>query len=175
MSRYNAKKKFINMRYEYECTNKKAVVLMPILLVFLAIFTRWVSGSPLSTLHFVGAKNIIPPIWLMVLLFCVFYTVAGVGFGMAIGKRAAYCEAKKYQGSMWFVIAMSTGYIWYPIFFCARLFLVSAVLCGICLFASICATFCFARVSKISFFLMLIFDSWLIYLTLLNMQIFFAI
>ena len=70
MSGFRMKKSFSNVRYEYESTNKKAVVLMPILLVFLAIFTRWVSGSPLATLHFVGARNLIPPIWLMVLLFC---------------------------------------------------------------------------------------------------------
>lgn len=175
MSKIKNKNKFSRLRYEYESTNKKIVVLMPVLLVFLGIFTRWISGSPLSTLHFVGAKNLIPPIWLMVLLFCISYTVAGLGFGLGLGKRAPYCEAKKYQGAMWFVISLATGYIWYPIFFCARLFLVSAALCGICLFTSICATFCFVRVSKISFFLLLLYDCWLIYLTLLNMQIFFAI
>ena len=166
---------FREVRCEYNRTNRKLVIFMPILLMFLGIFTRWVSGSPIPTLHYIGARELVPPVWLMVLLFSASYLVAGLSLGMALGRADFSCEVKKYQGAMWFCISLALGYIWYPLFFCARVFLVSAVVSAVCFFASICATVCFAYVSKIALFLGVVYDAWLIYLVLLNMQIFFKI
>ena len=175
MSKRKMKNPFESVMREYERTNKKTVAVIPVLLVFLSIFTRWVSGSPIPTLHFISAKDTVPPVWLMVLIFCVSYVVAGLALGLALGNRTCPCSDKKYQGAMWFVIALAIGYAWYPIFVCARLFLVSAGMSALCLFCAICATICFASVSKASFFLSLLYDCWLLYLFLLNMKVFFEI
>ena len=174
MSKKTRKNLFKGVMREYDRANKKTVVLLPALLVFLGIFTRWVSGSPIPTLHFVGAKDAVPPIWLFILLFCISYIVAGLALGLALGNQFCPFSEKKYQGAMWFVIALAIGYAWYPIFVCARLFLVSAGMSALCLFCAICATVCFAGVSKSSFFLALLYDCWLLYLFLLNMKVFFA-
>jgi tryptophan-rich sensory protein len=175
MSNKKRRNPFESMMRECSRTNKKIVLLVPALLVFIGIFTRWVSGSPISTLHFVGAKDVVPPVWLFVLLFCLSYIVAGFSLGLALGNQICIYGEKKYQGAMWFVISLAIGYTWYPIFVCARLFLVSAGMSALCLFCSICATMCFAGVSKASFFLSLLYDCWLLYLFLLNMKVFFAI
>ena len=175
MSKRKIRNPFCSVMREYDRVDKKIVVFLPVLLVFLGMFTRWVSGSPIPTLYFVGARDVTPPIWLMVLLFCVFYVVSGLALGTALGKRACPLGEKKYQGAMWFVISLALGYAWYPIFFCARLFLVSAGMSMLCLFSAVCATICFASVSKMSFFLSLICDCWLLYLFLLNMKVFFGI
>ena len=175
MLKRNIKNPFNSVMREYERTNKKTVAIMPVLLTFLGIFTRWVSGSPIATLHFVGAKDVVPPIWLFVVLFGMSYIVAGLALGLALGNYTCAYADKKYQGAMWFIISLGLGYVWYPIFVCARLFLVSAGMSAICLFASICATICFASVSKLSFFLALLYDCWLLYLFLLNMKVFFGI
>ena len=175
MAKKKIKNPFESVMREYDCSNKKVVALIPVLVVFLGIFTRWVSGSPISTLHFVGAKDTVPPIWLFVMLFCASYIVAGLALGIALGKRWGCCAEKKYQGAMWFIICLAIGYAWYPIFVCARLFLVSACMSALCLFCSICATICFASVSKSSFFAALLYDCWLLYLFLLNMKVFFEI
>lgn len=175
MSKRKNKNPFNCIMREYERTNKKIVLSMPILLIFLSVFTRWVSGSPIPTLHFVGAKDAVPPIWLLVLLFCLFYVVAGLALGLALGNRVCPYGAKKYQGAMYFVISLALGYVWYPLFFVARLFLVSTIACTLCFLASICATVCFANVSKSSFFLALTYNCWLLYLFLLNMKVFFGI
>ena len=156
MSKKKIKNPFECVICEYDRANKKTVALMPPLLVFLGIFTRWVSGSPIPTLHFVGAKNTVPPIWLFVMLFCASYIVAGLALGLALGNRWGSCADNKYQGAMWLVICLAIGYTWYPIFVCARLFLVSACMSALCLFCAICATICFASVSKSSFFFALI-------------------
>ena len=175
MSKKKQQNPFDSVMREYESTNKKVVVITPLLLIFIAVFVRWVSGSPIATLHYIGARGIVPPIWLMVLLFSISYVIIGFALGVALGNRFYCCGEKKYQGAMWLVICLALGYAWYPRFFCARLFLVSICTCALCLFCSICATICFASVSKLSFFLSLAYNCWLLYLFFLNMQVFFAI
>ena len=175
MSKKKQRNPFESIMREYNSSNKSVILLIPILLIFIAAFVRWVSGSPLTTLHYVGAHGIIPPIWLMVLLFSISYAVAGLALGTALESRFCCCGEKKYQGAMWLVICLALGYAWYPLFFCARVFLVSICACALCLFCAVCSTVCFASVSKLSFFLSLAYDCWLLYLFFLNMQVFFAI
>ena len=163
------------IRFEFYRTDKRGIISFPLILLFLGIFARWVCGSPLATLHFLGVKSIVPPSWLMVLLFSASYIVAGLSLGIALGSCFCPCGEKKYQGAMWFTVALALGYAWYPIFFCARLFLVSVIVCALCLFASILSTVCFASVSRLSLFFGIIYDCFLLYLLLLNMQIFFTI
>ena len=175
MSSKKKKNPFECVMREYERTNKKIAIITPLLVIFIAAFVRWVSGSPLATLHYIGARNIVPSSWIMVLMFSISYTIVGLSLGLALGNRFCFCAEKKYQGAMWLVICLSLGYAWYPLFFSARLFLVSICVCALCLFCGICATICFANVSKLSFFLALFYDFWLLYLFFLNMQVFFAI
>lgn len=160
-------------RCEYYRTDRRMVIFLPILLLFLGIFVRWVSGSPLSMLHYIRASEIVPPTWLIVLLFSVFYVISGLALGSALGTRFCGHREKKYQGAMWFCISLSLGYAWYPIFFCAGLVSASLIMSFFCFFCSICATVCFSRVSNVSFALSLISSLWLLYLTLLNLRIFF--
>lgn len=175
MSEFRKKTLIQSLKCEYYRLDKSYLIFIPLILLFLGIFTRWISGSPLSTLHYIGVRNIIPPTWLMILLFSLFYIVAGISLGAALGNRFCLCGELKYQGAMWFCISLAIGYAWYPIFFCSRLFLVSLIASVLCLFSATCATICFARVSAISFAFAVLYEAWLLYLTSLNIQIFFVI
>ena len=175
MSTKKRRSPFESVKREYDSSDKRVVILAPVLLVLIAIFVRWVSGSPLTTLHYIGARGIVPPTWLMVLLFSVSYAAAGMSFGIALGNKFYCCGEKKYQGAMWLVICLALGYAWYPLFFCARVFLVTICMSFLCLFCAVCATICFSNVSRVAFFLALFYDVWLLYLFFLNMQVFFAI
>ena len=162
-------------RSEYYRTNKSGVVFLAILLLVIAIFVRWVSGSPLQTLHYIGARQLVPSIWLMVLLFSVFYIVSGAALGLSLGTRFCPHAEKKYQGAMWLCISLALGYAWYPIFFSAKLFFISLIVSTACFLCTVFATICFSYVSRLSFFLSLVALLWLLYLTLLNYRIFFSI
>lgn len=175
MSNYKKRTPLECFRHECSKTDKRCVIFIPLLLLLLGIFTRWVSGSPIPTLHYIEVRDMIPPIWLFVLLFSLSYVTCGLSLGLLLGNRVTPRGEKKYQGAMWMCIAIFLGYAWYPIFFCARLFLVSALCSLICLFCAICASVCVACVSKMAFWLSALYDAWLVYLALLNMQIFFAI
>lgn len=162
------------VRHELYGTNKTCIVALPLCLLGVGIFTRWVSGSPLPTLHYIGIDGLVPPIWLLVLLFSLSYLVAGLSLGLVLGSARCSCGEKKYQGAMWFCLSLCLGYAWYPIFFCARLFLVSMLVSILCLFCSACATACFSKVGAAPTVLSVAYDVWLAYLVILNMQIFFA-
>ena len=155
--------------------NKKYIFFISLILLFIGIFTRWVSGSPVWLIHTLGISNFIPPVWLMVLLASVSYAVGGIALGSALGNRFCTRNEKKYQGAMWFCIMASLGYVWYPIFFCANLFFISLIVSILCFFCAFCATVCFARVSFLSFWAMILYDAWLFYLLFLNFQIFFML
>ena len=162
-------------RCEYYRIDKRMMIALPILLLFLGIFTRWVSGSPQRVLYYIKISHIVPPTWLLLLLFSAFDIVSGLALGAALGTVFCSRGEKKYQGAMWFCISLSLGYAWYPIFFCAELFLVSLIISISCLFCSICATICFSRVSNLAFALSLASSLWLLYLLLLNFRIFFSV
>lgn len=162
-------------RCEYYRTNKGGAVFLAILLLLIAIFVRWVSGSPLQIIHYIDARDLVPPIWLMVLLFSAFYVVSGAALGLSLGARFCPHQEKKYQGAMWLCISLALGYAWYPVFFCAKLFFVSLIFSILCFACSILATLCFSKVSRLSFFLSLAADVWLLYLMLLNFRVFFSI
>lgn len=175
MAEYGRRTPIEKLRGECYRTNKGCVIFIPILLVLLAAFVRLVCGSPVQTLHSTGAGTAIMPVWLMVLLFALSYAVAGLSLGLALGSAHGSREARKYQGAMWFCISLALGYAWYPIFFCARLFLVSVIVSALCLFSSVCACISFSHVSKISCALSVLYNCWLTYLLLLNIRIFLSI
>lgn len=175
MSQFRKKTLSEALRCEYYRMDKSYLIILPVTLLLLGIFTRWASGSPIATLHYIGVRQIVPPTWLMILLFSIFYLVAGLSLGIALGNRFCSCGEKKYQGAMWFCICLALGYAWYPIFFCARLFLISLIVSLLCLFAGGCASICFSQVSRSALTLSVIYDLWLLYLAFLNLQIFFTV
>ena len=155
--------------------DKKYILFVPLVLLSVGIFVRWVCGSPVAVIHMLGISSIVPPVWLMVLLSSASYVVGGVALGSALGQYACARNEKKYQGAMWFSIMASLGYAWYPVFFCSNLLFVSALISVLCLFCAVCTTICFAQVSFLSFWTMILYDLWLLYLLLLNFQVFFSV
>lgn len=164
-----------SLRNDCRRIDKKYILFIPLILLSVGIFVRWVCGSPVAVIHMLGVASIVPPVWLMVLLSSASYVAGGVALGSALGWRACARNDKKYQGAMWFCIMASLSYVWYPIFFCSNLFFVSTIVSSLCLFCAICATVCFACVSFLSFWSMILYDIWLLYLMLLNFQVFFSV
>ena len=163
------------VRGELRRIDRGYVFLVSAILLAAGIFTRWISGNPTRTIHTLGLANVVPPVWIMVILFSASYLTGGLALGSALGEKSVCRPERKYQGAMWFCICASLGYAWYPVFFCAELFFCSLVISILCLFCAVCTTVCFAKVSFISFWSMILYDAWLVYLLILNFQIFFMI
>lgn len=164
-----------SVRNDCRRLDKRYILFIPLVLLLVGIFTRWVCGSPVWLVHSLGISDMIPSVWLMVLLSSISYVVGGIALGSALGQRFCSRNEKKYQGAMWFCIMAALGYAWYPIFFCSNLFFISTIVASLCFFCAVCATVCFACVSFLSFWSMILYDIWLLYLLLLNFQVFFSV
>lgn len=175
MSVFKGKSAFSSAKNECRRINKKYIFFISLILLFIGFFTRWISGTPVYVIHTLGISALVPSIWIMVILTSLSYIVGGIALGSALGNRSCARIDKKYQGGMWFCIMASLSYVWYPIFFCSNLFFVSLIISLLCFFCALCATVCFAKVSRISFCSMLLYDLWLFYLFILNFKIFFTL
>lgn len=166
---------FSELKCDFISVNKCSVLVFSAVLIFIGIFTRWVCGSPVWLIHSLGIGKIVPPVYLMVLLSCTAYFLGGTALASALGGSCFSDMAQRYRGAMWFCIMSSLGYVWYPIFFCANLIFVSAIVSLLCLICAVIATLCFSRVSALSLLCMVFYDVWLLSLMLLNMRIFFTV
>lgn len=148
-------------------------VVVGILLMTAGLVVRFVTGSPHMMLLALDVGDMVPPVWLMGLLWSVSFLVIGCAAGFILAYRGSGCEVEKYKGGMLFVLLAVLELCWYPTFFGAGLIFLSALESVLILCFSIGVTFCFYRVSKLGGMLILFHDVWLIYMLILNFAVFF--
>lgn len=135
---------------------------------------RFLTGSPHMTLLALHVGNIVPPVWLMGLLWSITFFTIGCAAGFILGYRDRGCEVEKYKGGMLFVLLAVLELCWYPTFFGAGLYFLSVLESILILCLAVGVTFCFYRVSKLGGMLILFHDIWLIYMLILNFAVFFC-
>ena len=108
-----------------------------------ALLTRLAVGSPLAVLHKLGAAAILPPLWLMSLVWLASFASAGAiaGYLLACPAGHAARETALWRGATFFVLAMVFSLVWYTLLFgklcllpswlCLFLSAASAAVCGL--------------------------------------------
>ncbi|MBR5119383.1 MAG: hypothetical protein IKV02_00160, partial [Clostridia bacterium] len=86
---------WLNMEMEH--TNPLWMILMGGGLMVGGMLVRFFVGSPYKTLMTMGVSDIVPPSWLMALLWTVSFLVVGCAAGFAFGYRSRGCEVDKYK------------------------------------------------------------------------------
>ena len=135
---------------------------------------RFLTGSPHMVILALNVGDLIPPVWLMGLLWSISFLTVGCAAGFILGYRGSGCEVEKYKGGMLFVMLGVLELCWYPTFFGAGMIFLSVLESILILCLSIGVTFCFYRVSKLGGMLILFHDIWLIYMLILNFAVFFC-
>lgn len=160
---------------EMDCANPILTVAIGILTLFGGIFVRLKVGNPYRVMLETGIADIVPPVWLMTLLWSVTLFVIGCAAGFALGYRKSGCAIEKYKGFLLFSILALTELAWYYVFFGkALLFLSVLTAIAVCVL-SVWVTSLFYRVTKFAGMLFLLHDIWLIYMLILNCVIFFRV
>ena len=162
---------WLNMEMEH--TNPLWMILMGGSLMVGGILVRFFVGSPYTLLMSLGVTDMVPPSWLMALLWTVSFLVVGCAAGFAFGYRSRGCEVDKYKGGMLFVLLAVLELCWYPTFFGAAWLFLSVLESILILCLAVCVTVCFSRVTKLAGFLLVLHDIWLIYILILNFAVFF--
>ena len=162
---------WLNM--EMEQSRPVLMVLFGVFMAAAGITVRIAVGSPYITIHALDIANLVPPVWLMSLLWTLSFLTVGCAAGFVLGYRACGCEVDKYKGSMLFVLLAVLELCWYPTLFGAGLLFLSVLESILILCFSVGVTLCYYRVSKFAGVLLLLHDIWLIYMLILNFAVFF--
>ncbi len=144
-------------------------------LALAGIIIRVCVGSPYRVMLEMGIGDLIPPVWLMTVLWTASLFLIGCAAGFVLGYRCRGCEVEKYKGCMLFVVLAVLELCWYPTFFGASLVFLSVLESILILCLAIWITGCFYRVTKFAGMLLLLHDVWLIYMLILNFTVFFRV
>ena len=125
-------------------------------------------GSPLPVLRLLGGGAVLPPLWLMGLLWFMGYALAGAAVGMALPciGMGAVREAHVWRGLTFLVLEVTFSFAWYSLSFGSFLLFPAwfCLLAGIG--AGIICTLSWFRVYRLSCAAVGAVTVWLIYLAL---------
>ncbi len=103
---------------------------------FLTVLTvRFIIGSPRMVIHALNAGGILPPLWLLSLIWFAFPTQCGLSAGLLLSRlqHAAEREAIFWRGCTALVLSFMCAAAWYALLFGKC----SLIISGICLMAAI--------------------------------------
>jgi tryptophan-rich sensory protein len=112
-------------------------------LLLAATLVRGVCGSPYENGILLHCKDLLPPVWLMTLLWMVWYVLLGGAFALVMSDRRCdpYTVSQRLGGGMTYLGMLMLGFLWYPTFFCAgRVFAAALVVLGVlalCVFTAL--------------------------------------
>ena len=158
---------------EMEQSRSALMILGGVLSLGIGVFVRFLVGAPYRMILELGIAELLPPVWLMALLWSVTLFVIGSAGGFVLGYRTCGAEGEKYKGCMFFLLLLFLEMLWYPTFFAVGLVFVSALLSVLILCLSVAVTSCFYRVTKFAGMLLMLHDVWLVYMLSLNIAILF--
>lgn len=162
---------WLNM--EMENSHPAFMVGGGILLLIAGLIVRFSVGGPYRVMMELGIADVVPPVWLMGILWSLSLFLIGCAAGFVLAYRPRGCEAEKYKGCMLFILLSVLELCWYPAFFGAGLVFVSVLMSLLILCLSVWITGCFYRVTKLGGMLLLLHSVWLIYMVILHFIIFF--
>lgn len=157
---------------EMEQSSPVLMILGGIVTLMAGLFVRFAVGAPYQMMLELGVGDIVPPVWIMALLWSVELFTVGCAAGFVLG-HADRGGGEKYKGCMFFLLFVLLEMLWYPTFFSAGLVFVSVLLAILILCLSVSITACFYRVTKFAGMIFLLHDVWLIYMLILNFMVLF--
>ena len=158
---------------EMEQSHPAVMLAGGVLMTLGGILIRFFAGSPYMTVLALGIGDLVPPVWLMTVLWSLAFFTVGSAAGFVLGYRRGACEVDKYKGGMLFILLAVLEFCWYPTLFAGGLVFLSVLECILALCLSVGVTVCFYRVSGFAGMIFLLHDVWLIYMLILNFAVFF--
>lgn len=115
-------------------------VLCGTLMLAAAMLTRAWAGAPYEGIHRMGIGEVIPPVWLMSLLWLLWYFLLGAVCGGVLSAHGGCCIGA-WRGAFFFVLMLGLGLVWYPLFFVRHAtglcVLITVVLIGLCVLCAL--------------------------------------
>ena len=143
------------------------------------IFTVSICNSPIDFMHKINKSEILPPIWLFIILSTAFCFLMGIAAGAVIYATASRLnigdyERSAYKGGLFFLSAYYLFLAWYPVIFGGEHLFIAIGIMSLCLVSSlICALCWFNSYPTFSPIFVLLFSCWCVYILIAIIIIFF--
>ncbi len=85
-------------------------------LAFVGMGVRLWWGAPNEGILQMGIRHLVPPVWLMGLLWTLWYFVLGAVLGAVLCTYGGHCIGA-WRGAFFFLLMLFVGYVWYTLFF----------------------------------------------------------
>ena len=106
--------------------------------LLMTMAVRFAMGSPWTVFHRLNAADVLPPLWLLGLLWFAFPVLCGLAAGALMSRLCgvARAEADFWRGCTFLVLSLLCAFAWYILLFgkCSLFF------SGLCLLAAACAS-----------------------------------
>ena len=139
------------------------------ILVIVMLVVRWTSGSPYFFLSQLRDDSVWLPVWLASLLWMLWYFVVGFVWGMLLCEvrcRAMPWAVWFYRGSLYFLVGLFFGFMWYPCLFRACMPFFSLFALALSLLFMCIATACWLRIHAMGGVILGGYCAWLLFVTL---------
>ena len=138
------------------------VLVGGVVIFAIALCTRLSVGTPYVVLHKLGVLDILPPVWLVGLIWSLLYVLAGAvsGYLLSCPLRNAVKETFLWRGCTFMVSSFVLSLAWYALLF-GKFWLLPSWIC-LC-FGCVCAVFCaisWWKISKTPAMLIGVFALW---------------
>ena len=143
-------------------------------LALLGMGVRLWWGSPNEGIMQMGIRHLLPPVWVMGLLWTLWYFALGSTLGAVLCAYGSTCIAA-WRGAFFFLLMLFAGYLWYPLFFVRQAPLLSFL---VLLAVLSCAVLCALQWQKVSFAAAAVLWAhvlWLLYMLILQLVCIFNV
>ena len=134
------------------------------------IFTVSICKSPIDFIHKIDKSEILPPIWLFILLSAACCFVLGIAAGAVIFATGAHLnigdyERSAYRGGLFFLSAYYLFLTWYHVIFGGEHLLISTGIMALCLISAIACALCWLNCYPVfSPLIVISFACWCVYI-----------
>ena len=117
----------VNLTKDMGKTHKTCALIGACAGLAAAVCLRLTVGSPLPILRLLGADTLLPPLWLVGILWLLSYALAGasVGYILACRPGGGDCDALRWRGITFLILAVTFSFAWYSLLFSSFLLLPS--------------------------------------------------
>ena len=130
-------------------------------------------GSPLPVLRLLGAGEILPPLWLMGLIWLAGYGLLGAAVGLVLGGSSGNpCrDAPAWRGLTFLTVEVTFSFAWYSLSFGSFLLLPAWICLVLGVAAGTACTASWFRVHRMSAIICIGVTLWFVYLVLCHLVV----
>lgn len=125
-----------HLKREIHCANYKAILIAILVNFVLGIFSALLGGSA-RIYRYLLLPHFAPSPWVFVLIWSLIYCLLGASIGIFLSPCGLRGSRSNTHAILWYLFLQFWLFLWYPVFFGARLFTLALILAAMILSTSL--------------------------------------